>query len=193
MRFIKNVRIDLIMAVNMALVPNSTTWEVIETPLKTFTDDGGKPVTTGFFRPEELYHGPKTDLALGILFAVKDLTCAADPRYTTANNSFSDGPPSTTRSGGHRMNGIYVTAENGVQSGDSEDASLLNIAATLIYVMGVLILAEMVRHPRNSVFTSDFRERYKVTQQPLTGLVKRDDSARDTGTVQDQLGGQGYI
>jgi predicted AlkP superfamily phosphohydrolase/phosphomutase len=173
--------------------PDDTT-RVIE-GLENLTDATGAPVDVDVFRPTERFHGPKTELAPDILFTVEDFECATDPRYTTAEQCFSDGPPSGARSGGHRMEGIYVAAGNGIEPGEGDDASLLDIAPTVLYATGAPIPEVMDGDPLTDVFTNEFRERHEVTRQPLSELVQRTDdkSDRDTEAVQDRLEDLGYI
>lgn len=163
--------------------------------LRSLTDQDGRPVDVQVFRPEELYHGPKTELAPDILFTVEDFECAVDPRATTHDDVFTQGPPSAARSGGHRMEGIYIAAGPGVQSGDGSPASIFDVAPTLLYATGEPIPAEMDGEPLRHLFTPELREHRSVERRPLSALVDaEDDSAdRDTDAVQERLEDLGYI
>jgi arylsulfatase A-like enzyme len=93
------------------------------------------------------------------------------------------------------MEGIYVAAGNGIEPGEGDDASLLDIAPTVLYATGAPIPEVMDGDPLTDVFTNEFRERHEVTRQPLSELVQRTDdkSDRDTEAVQDRLEDLGYI
>jgi predicted AlkP superfamily phosphohydrolase/phosphomutase len=170
------------------------TTRVVEA-LENLTDDTGTPVDVDVSLPTERYHGPKTELAPDILFTVDDFECATDPRYTTAEGNLSEGPPSGARSGGHRTEGIYVAAGTGVDPGEGDEASLLDVAPTILYAMGEPIPEVMDGSPLMDVFTSEFRGHREVTRRPLSELVgpTGDDPARDTDAVQDRLEDLGYI
>jgi arylsulfatase A-like enzyme len=88
-----------------------------------------------------------------------------------------------------------VVAGNGIEPGEGTDASLLDIAPTVLYAMGVPIPDVMDGDPLTDVFTRNFRERHGVTRRPLSELVQRtnDGTGRNTEAVQDRLEDLGYI
>ncbi len=169
--------------------------EAVIDALEGLTDDDGQPLEVDVFRPEDRYHGPKTDLAPDILFTVEDFECAVDPRHTTDDGHLVSGPPSAARSGGHRMEGIYVAAGPDIESGDGIPASIFDIAPTLLYAADEPIPNVMDGEPLTDLFTSNFRDERSIRRQSLSRLVGSGETSaeRDTDAVQDRLEDLGYI
>lgn len=163
--------------------------------LESLTDTNGDPLSVNVYRPSDLYHGPRTDLAPDILFEIEDFECGVDPRPKADDEIFVDGPPSVPRSGGHRMEGIYVVAGNGVQSGDGIYRPLLDIAPTILWAMNSPIPEEMDGEVMTDAFKESFRDTRDVDRFPLSELVERQSSTgdRDTDAVQERLEDLGYI
>ncbi len=163
--------------------------------LKSLTDQHGESIAVEVHRPEDLYHGPKTELAPDILFTVEGFECAVDPRHTTGNEYFDSGPPSAARSGGHRMEGIYIAAGSGVESGEGVPAEIFDIAPTLLYTSDEPIPDVMDGEPLTELFTDEFREQRSARRRSLSELVSNDNAARerDTDAVQERLEDLGYI
>ena len=170
------------------------TAEVVDA-LEDLTDASGESIEIEVHRPAELYHGPKTELAPDILFTVEDFECAVDPRHTTGDDCFVSGPPSAARSGGHRMEGIYVAAGPDIESGDGDPASIFDVAPTLLYAANEPIPDVMDGEPVTELFSGEFREQRSVRRHPLSDLVDDQTQAeeRDTDAVQDRLEDLGYI
>jgi predicted AlkP superfamily phosphohydrolase/phosphomutase len=163
--------------------------------LKNVTGEDGKPVEVDIYRPDELYHGPKTELAPDILFTIDGFECSVDPRYTTNDGYFASGPPSAARSGGHRMEGVYIASGPSIESGNSRPASIFDVAPTLLYAAGEPIPDVMDGEPLTDLFINSFREQRSTERRPLTELVtdNRTASNRDNEAVQDRLEDLGYI
>ncbi len=170
--------------------------------LEGLTTPDGDPLAVEVHRPDELYHGPKVDLAPDILFTVEGFGCAVDPRNLTTDEYVTAGPPTPPRSGGHRTEGVYVAAgagiaEDGRETANSADTSLLDIAPTLLYAMGEPIPDVMDGTVLTDLFTTSFTEERAVTRQPLSVLTASDRGEgrgeRDTDEVQKRLEDLGYI
>jgi predicted AlkP superfamily phosphohydrolase/phosphomutase len=167
--------------------------------LEGLTTPEGEPLAVEVYRPEDLYEGPKIDLAPDILFTVENFACGVDPRNPTVDEYVADGPPSLPRNGGHRMEGIYVAAGAGVSPGDSDDADLLDIAPTLLYTMREPIPERMDGSPLTGLFTPEFTDSRSVTRRPLSALTASDRSShnradeRDTDAVRERLDDLGYL
>jgi len=84
--------------------------------------------------PNDLYHGPETDLAPDVIFTMDGLGCAVDARTQPSAELLEPGPPSRARSANHRMDGIYLFAGRGVEAtADRTALDLLDVAPTLLY------------------------------------------------------------
>jgi len=172
--------------------------------LEGLTTPAGEPLAVEVYQPEDLYEGPKVDLAPDILFTVENFACAVDPRNLTTDEHVTEGPPAPPRSGGHRREGLYVAAGAGVGDGtvtraEDADASLLDIAPTLLYAMGEPIPEVMDGTVLTDLFTPAFTDERTISRQPLAALVGRDragndqSNERDTEEVQERLEDLGYI
>ncbi|CCQ33128.1 Conserved archaeal protein [Halorhabdus tiamatea SARL4B] len=163
--------------------------------LENITDSNDDPIEIDVFQPEERYEGPKTDLAPDILFTVEDFACAVDPRPNTNDAYIVDGPPSAARSGGHRMEGIYVASGPAIEPAEGEQASIFDIAPTLLYALGEPIPDVMDGESLTNLFTTEFQAERSVERQSLATLVGsgKSETERDTEAVQDQLEDLGYI
>jgi predicted AlkP superfamily phosphohydrolase/phosphomutase len=167
---------------------------VIET-LENLTDTDDDPVKIDTFQPEERYQGSKTGLAPDILFTVDDFACAVDPRHTTSDKHMIEGPPSASRSGGHRMDGIYVASGPDIELGEGQPASIFDVAPTLLYALGEPIPDVIDGEPLAYLFATEFRAKRSVERKPLTDLVRSEEATteRDTEAVQERLEDLGYI
>jgi hypothetical protein len=129
------------------------------------------------------------------LFTVEDFECAVDPRHSTADEYLERGPPSAARSGGHRMEGIYIATGAGVRKGDGQQASIFDIAPTMLYAAGEPIPEVMDGEPLTELFTSEFKDGRPVNRESRTDLVASTgtDVERDSEDVQERLEDLGYI
>jgi predicted AlkP superfamily phosphohydrolase/phosphomutase len=102
----------------------------------------GKPLVERVHESEELYHGPYTHLA-------PDLTVVlSDWRYRTIGlHDFTTHQlisPAFGPTGDHRMEGVLIAAGPAFRPGASPDqASLLDVAPTLLHLLGVPVPADM--------------------------------------------------
>lgn len=165
------------------------------TALLNLRDADDDPIDIEVYSPDELYEGPKVELGPDILFSVEDFTCAVDPRYSANNTIVTTGPPSAARSGGHRMEGIYCISGSGVKSGDGTDASLLDIAPTILYTLDEPIPTVMDGEVLKTAFTDETRDARTEHRKPLEDLVDKRliEGGRDTGAVEERLEDLGYI
>jgi predicted AlkP superfamily phosphohydrolase/phosphomutase len=168
--------------------------------LENLTDEAGKSVDAEVYRPEDLYHGPRTELAPDILFEVEGFECAVDARRATADGVFADRPPAASRSGGHRRDGIYLFAGRGVEGGAGERASLLDVAPTVLYAQGEPIPEVMDGTVLDGAFSAEFNDAREATRAPLAQLTDTDadpvDSVADdpdTDAAKERLEDLGYI
>jgi predicted AlkP superfamily phosphohydrolase/phosphomutase len=169
--------------------------DAVVTALTELRDPEGNLLDMDVYRPDDLYAGPKTELGPDILFTVDDFNCAVDPRYSTEDDIVTTGAPSAARSGGHRMNGIYCFSGPGIESGDGREASLLDIAPTILYALDEPIPTVMNGDVLTAAFTEAVRERRTTRRQPLEQLVDTGTTQadRDTDAVEDRLEDLGYI
>jgi arylsulfatase A-like enzyme len=93
------------------------------------------------------------------------------------------------------MKGVYCFSGPGIESGDSIEASLLDIAPTILYALDEPIPTVMDGDVLTAAFIEDVRERRTPKGQPLEQLVDTGTTQadRDTDAVEDRLEDLGYI
>ncbi len=99
-------------------------------------DDAGRPISTAVYRPEDLYeepHGVPPDLIVvfGDLFWRSVGTVGGDEGIQTLEND--TGPDDAN----HAQDGLYVVAGPGIEARGRTDAHLLDIAPTVLEVLGI--------------------------------------------------------
>ena len=110
---------------------------------------------------ENLFFGSKVYLAADIYFMIAGLAYHVTTRLDV-NHMFDD-KTAFGMSGTHRMDGIAIIRANGVAAGRHfENASILDIPSTLLYLMGHPILKGMDGRVLDSIFEDGFRSRRPV-------------------------------
>jgi predicted AlkP superfamily phosphohydrolase/phosphomutase len=99
-------------------------------------DDAGTPISTAVYKPEDLYeepHGVPPDLIVvfGDLFWRSVGTIGGDEGIQTLEND--TGPDDAN----HAQDGLYVVAGPGIEARGRADAHLLDIAPTVLDVLGI--------------------------------------------------------
>ncbi|WP_137288214.1 alkaline phosphatase family protein [Natronorubrum halophilum] len=156
-------------------------------------EDG--PESIDVYEPEDLYHGPKTDLAPDLLFKIDGFECAVDPRPATENNLFSDGSPSEARSGGHNQEGIFVATGPDIGTGDNVTATIYDIAPTVLCLHGTSIPEEMDGNVLGDLFEPGVSNDQEIETDSLENLTRsiRSPKREDNQEVQERLEDLGYI
>lgn len=150
-----------------------------------------RDLSLSIYAPEDLYHGPKVELAPDVLFEVEDLEYAVSPRYSTVDDVIVEKPPTPARSGGHRCEGIYIVAGPNVEPDTGSERPLLDIAPTILGLESTPIPEEMDGEPIDEAFVKFD----SVERAPLTDLVDESDTAprQDSAEVRDRLEDLGYL
>jgi predicted AlkP superfamily phosphohydrolase/phosphomutase len=104
--------------------------------LAAIPDDEGRPMATAVYRPEDLYpqvNGVAPDLIVifGDLYWRSVGTIGGDEGVHTMEND--TGPDDAN----HAQDGLYVIAGPGIDGGDRVDAHLLDIAPTVLDLLGI--------------------------------------------------------
>jgi predicted AlkP superfamily phosphohydrolase/phosphomutase len=99
-------------------------------------DDAGNPIPTAVYKPEELYGEPK-GVAPDLIVVFGDLywrsvgTIGGDEGIQTLEND--TGPDDAN----HAQDGLYVVAGPGIEAAGRRDAHLLDIAPTVLELLGI--------------------------------------------------------
>lgn len=154
------------------------------------------PESIEVYEPEDLYHGPKLDLAPDLLFEINGFECAVDPRPMAENNVFSDGSPSKARNGGHNQEGILIAAGPDIGTDDAAiEADIYDIAPTLLYLHDTSIPQEMDGDVLGGLFEDEIVDDQLIPTDALENLVSigKSSKRKDDQEVQERLEDLGYI
>ena len=105
-------------------------------------DENGAPILTHLWRGHDVYHGPYAELGPDLHLELDHYAMIACPLFAT------EGRVMTRQirgdSGCHRREGIFIAAGAGIrQAGQLPEASILDLAPTLLHLLGEAVPREM--------------------------------------------------
>ena len=133
-------------------------------------DDAGNPIPTAVYKPEELYGDPQ-GVAPDLIVVFGDLlwrsvgTIGGDEGIQTLEND--TGPDDAN----HAQDGLYVVAGPGIDASGRHDAHLLDIAPTVLELLGI-------EEPAGMRGTSLLARAQTCASTPSSGRGTRRDRAR---------------
>ena len=129
--------------------------------------DTGEPVVDRVYRKEEVYHGECLDFAPDLLVTWRDSTYTSWPGYSdrtraifesSLNHSDYSDWSSLQKGGNHRRSGILFLRGDGVRAGHAlAGARIIDLAPTLLNLMGVPVPSDMDGTVLADAFTPEFR------------------------------------
>ena len=144
---------------------------------------------------EELYHGPYVDEAADIIFLPKDMKNKALGTLDFTSNHF--GFPVHGNTGDHRMEGIFVGIGEAFRQGGSPDQlSILDIAPTVLYLLGLPVPNEMDGKVASEILEDSYVARNPIEYADVELLGRARGSAlgsEDSEDIKRRLEGIGYI
>ncbi len=146
---------------------------------------------------EDVYTGPYAKDAPDIMFVLKEgeYVAIAQPM----NKVFEEAHWKTGR-GGHRMEGVFVACGKGIRNGmEAKGCRIIDIAPTILNMMGVPIPGDMDGNVLHDIFTEGFKK-----ANPPLYTEPSEDAPSDTGEhevyseeeaaeIEKKLRGLGYI
>jgi len=144
------------------------------------------------YAPKDVYHGPKTDLAPDVLYTIEDFEYALQADHQPGRDVLVERPPDPARSGGHKRTGICVVAGAGVDE-TNIDASLLDIAPTILYNQDVPVPESMDGTVLTDVFDNAYADR--AVEYRDYGLLDEEAAhgEADAEEVREHLKDLGYV
>jgi len=130
----------------------------------------GERLIARVHRREELYSGPFTGQAPDLVLEPHEFNYVAFGESEFASNMIV-GP--SLHSGHHRLEGILIMHGPGIPAGVGlEDASIADIAPTVLYAMGLGVPPHMDGRPLQSAFTREFAKRHPLCYEkgPTAGV-----------------------
>jgi predicted AlkP superfamily phosphohydrolase/phosphomutase len=154
----------------------------------------GERIIGEIFRAEDLYDGKYAVKAPDILFLPRDMRYKALGTLAFISNRFLR--PSYGLSGDHRMNGLLICAGPLIKPGQTlEGARLIDVAPTVLHLMGQKVPRDMDGRVLMELFLSEFRQNHPVEYSDAlseTG-ISEEYSADDASAVARRLRDLGYL
>lgn len=172
--------------------------EQITTRLYELKDpETGEFVIEKVYKKEEIFTGLHIDTLPDLVFIPK-------PRYTTfeehgfaANSVITQ---SKSVSGTHKLNGIFIMKGSGIKKSTTlQDTSIMDLAPTILYLLGLPIPTDMDGRVLEEALTSSYLRlnpiRYVKEAKDSTRflLKKRDEACEDEEEIKSRLRALGYI
>lgn len=159
----------------------------------------GEKVFKKFYKREDLYNGPKVELASDIIFELHwDLWPSAS--FNSDNLCFKCNDDKeanfTAFTGSHRKNGIFIAKGMDIKKGTKlYDAKIIDIAPTILYLMGLPIPEDFDGKVLKDIFTTSY-----IQANPISyggKAISRGDKnwidVEDQKEVMRHLKGLGYF
>ena len=119
----------------------------------------GTRIVDRIYKKEEVYHGPYTHLAPDIFLDMKDGSYLIQ-KEVYHKELFK---PADKSSGTHKMDGIFIMKGADVKQGVRvENLSIMDIAPTILYAMGLPVPGDMDGKVLNNLFQDSFKETHPV-------------------------------
>ncbi len=123
----------------------------------------GRRLEVDICRKEDVYNGPYVDDAPDIFVFMKDGKCLMQ-KEIHHRGFFHRAYKS---SGTHRPEGMFILKGRGIRPGQRiEDARIVDIAPTLLYMMGLSVPEDMDGEVLNRAFTEEYRKSHAMVRGP---------------------------
>lgn len=160
-----------------------------------------KPVVQKVYRKEELYNGSFISKAADLIVHWSDGYHSVQ-RFGSKEDSVFDPRlhlhlTNIRYSGCHRMNGIFVITGNGIKGNhEIKGARIIDLAPTILYLLGLPIPLDMDGRVLKDVFTEDYLNQYPIAyeesgyEEPSRLVSYTDEEGK---RIAERLKGLGYI
>ncbi|MEZ4866021.1 MAG: alkaline phosphatase family protein [Caldilineaceae bacterium] len=119
----------------------------------------GEAVVESVYRREEIYRGDHLDAAADIIFLPRRLEYFGFGEYEFGSHKIIEAMKRGI-SGTHRMNGVLLAYGNAIRPGVyTESAQLVDLAPTILHLMGESVPAHMDGRVLHELFQPDFQPR----------------------------------
>jgi predicted AlkP superfamily phosphohydrolase/phosphomutase len=156
----------------------------------------GRPIEGQIYTREEIYHGPHLEEAPDITFLpLEDNTMASALMGFTTRQWIVD---NAFLYGNHRMDGILIAHGKNIRRGVSvSDAHLIDLAPTVLHLMGEKIPRDMDGKVLTRIFTDAFTRQEKIEwtdpDEASGNGTSSTMSPEDEATIMERLKRLGYI
>jgi predicted AlkP superfamily phosphohydrolase/phosphomutase len=123
----------------------------------------GEKVVDQVFTNEEIYAGPEVAEAPDIVFLMKDMTYIAEYGSFGFHSDSLFGQPILMDSGAHKPEGILIVNGENVNRGKTlSDSRILDVAPTILYMMGIPVPSDMDGQVLTGIFSEDYLNAHPV-------------------------------
>lgn len=157
--------------------------------------DTGQAIGGQVYTKEETYHGPHLDDAPDITFLALDNNYMANVLMGFTTRKWIMDIPALF--GNHRLDGVFIAYGQPLSQGRRiQGAQIIDVAPTVLYLMGEKIPLDMDGQVLTGAFTDEFLKRHSVEwvepgepeARPAPAL-----SSDDEATIIERLKGLGYL
>lgn len=151
----------------------------------------GEPLVEKVLRQEDLYNGPLREMGPDLTVVLKDWNYRTIGLHEfTTHKTIC---PSFGPTGDHRMEGIFVGTGPGFRTGATpRDASLLDIAPTVLHMLGVPVPDDVDGRVLTELLTPESSGNVR-TQEAVQGDRTSTDQEPDDELVRQRLADLGYL
>ncbi len=154
--------------------------------------EDGQPVTLTVHRKEEVYAGPYLAEAPELILAMDDYR--TDVMAELGFGALFD--PNPVRSANHTPEGILIARGPGIPAGSHVDAGLMDIAPTVVHLMGHAVPEEADGRVLLDLFETESAPRQRPIEYERAGLAEGEGEAyteEELAQVEQQLRDLGYL
>jgi predicted AlkP superfamily phosphohydrolase/phosphomutase len=154
----------------------------------------GERIEMDVYRREDLYAGEHLDLMPDVVFLPRDLRRMPFGEYEFGSHKLIG--PSWSISGTHRMNGIAMLWGAGVKPGALDGARIVDIAPTVLALMGIDIPSDMDGRVLYEALCDDVLASVRIVSPQEEGIgpsLEGSFSAEEEAEIAERLRGLGYV
>lgn len=158
-----------------------------------------EPVVDLVARREEVYHGERMYKAPDILirwrtdFVIHGLYIPDEGKNPAPVPPLKPNPIN----GGHRMNGIFIMAGEGVKKGAGlRDAQIIDLAPTILYLFGLPVTEDMDGRVLSEAFEEAYLRAHPIVYRAVGARARAQEaeySAEEARLIKERLRGLGYV
>jgi predicted AlkP superfamily phosphohydrolase/phosphomutase len=157
-------------------------------------DEEGRSIVKKVWKREELYHGPLLNSAPGLVATFEDGYCAY-PHLSSGGAIVTPSLP--TQSGIHEMEGVLMALGPGVTNVGGLNADIMDLAPTILHILGVPIPSDMDGEVLRGMFSSSSPLYSRVDEiEPIaavSGESEKPFTEQDEKRVLSHLKDLGYV
>jgi predicted AlkP superfamily phosphohydrolase/phosphomutase len=173
---------------------------IIERLLQLEDPQTGEKVVDQVIKKEEVYKGPYLEQAPDLFVYMNDLSYITRGSYALSPNGAIFVSPTTYESGGHRQLGILLAWGKHISPGHgmhkAHAAEIVDLAPTILYLMGCAIPQDMDGQVLTSLIEPDYISSHPIAYASPEGVVQEDSrylTEEEEQDLIDRLKGLGYL